>query len=126
VFQVAGQVLFELLAGLGWESLGQGLRRERRANPALAAIGHFLMGSLAGVLSLLIFEGRFFARPAIPGLSLVLSPIATGIAMHWLGELWRSRGRDVPALFSFRAGAIFAFGMALVRFVYLELGWSPF
>jgi hypothetical protein len=53
----------------------------------------------------------------------VLSPIGTGIAMHWIGEFWRERGR--PALFSFRAGAIFAFGMALVRFVYLELGWRP-
>ena len=83
------------------------------------------MGSFAGALSLLIFSARFFARPAIPGLSLVLSPIATGAAMHWLGELWRSRGREAPALFSFRAGAIFAFGMAIVRFAYLEFGRSP-
>lgn len=83
------------------------------------------MGSFAGVLSLLLFSARFFARPQIPGLSLVLSPIATGMAMHWLGELWRSRGREAPALFSFRAGAIFAFGMSVVRFVYLELRWSP-
>jgi hypothetical protein len=49
-----------------------------------------------------------------------------GIVMHWLGEFWRARGRDTPILFSFRSGAIFAFGMALVRFVYVEMGWRPF
>ena len=47
------------------------------------------------------------------------------MAVHWIGEFWREHGRDRPTLFSFRAGAILAFGMALVRFVYLELGWSP-
>ena len=62
----------------------------------------------------------------MPGLSLGLSPVGTGIAMHWLGEMWRDRGKDPPALFSFKAGALFAFGMAVVRFVYLELGWKPF
>jgi len=84
------------------------------------------MGLIGGVLSVLILSSRVFARPTIPGLSLLLSPLATGIAMQWLGEFWRSRGREAPALFSFWSGAIFAFGMALVRFVYLELGWSPF
>jgi hypothetical protein len=63
----------------------------------------------------------------MPGLSLVLAPIGTGVvAMHGLGEFWLRRGMDRPALFSFRAGAIFAFGMALVRFVYLILRWRPF
>ena len=46
--------------------------------------------------------------------------------MHSLGEFWRERGRDRPILFSFRAGALFAFGMALVPFVYVGLEWRPF
>lgn len=116
----------EIVLGLGWDSLAHGMRRERTANPILARIGHFIMGLVAGVLSLLIFSGRVLARPIVPGASLVLSPLVTGIAMRWLGELWRSRGREAPALYSFWSGAIFAFGMALVRFVYLELGWNPF
>ena len=44
--------------------------------------------------------------------------------MHWIGEFWSDRGRDRPALFAFGAGALFAFGMALVRFAVLELEWS--
>jgi hypothetical protein len=78
------------------------------------------MGLVAGVLSLLLFGSRLTQRGPIPGLSLVASPLGTGLAMHWLGEFWREREKDRPALFTFRAGAIFAFGMALVRFLYFE------
>jgi MFS family permease len=120
LIEIVGQIIFEGLTTLGWESLKHSGRRERRSNPVLAAIGHFLMGLCAGVLSLFIIGRRLTPHSPLTGISLVLSPIGTGIAMHWMGEFWRERGRDRPALFSFRAGAIFAFGMALVRFVYLE------
>ena len=59
-------------------------------------------------------------RRPFRGVSLLLSPLGTGLAMHILGEFWSNRGKERPALFSFRAGAAFAFGMALVRFLYLE------
>lgn len=118
--------MFEFVAGFGWESLKDSMRRDRESKPLLAGTGHFLFGVCAGVLSLLIIGRRLAPQSPVPGLSLVLSPIGTGIAMHWIGEFWRERGRDRPALFSFRAGAIFAFGMALARFAYLELEWTPF
>jgi hypothetical protein len=124
LIEIIGQIIFEGLTSLGWESLKHSGRSERRANPVLAAFGHFLMGLCAGVISLFILGRRLMPQSPLPGISLVLSPIGTGIAMHLIGEFWRERGRDRPALFSFRAGAIFAFGMALVRFVYFELGWS--
>jgi hypothetical protein len=126
VLEIAGQIFFELLTSLGWEALKDSVRTERESNPLLAGFGHLLMGLLAGVISVLVFGIRLVPRPVVPGVSLVLSPIATGLAMHTIGEWWRERGRDRPALFSFWAGAIFAFGMALVRFVYLEIGWRPF
>lgn len=125
LIEIVSQIIFEGLASLGWESLKDSTRLERETTPALAAVGHFLMGLIAGVLSLAIIGRRLAPHGPLPGISLVLSPIGTGIAMHWIGEFWRERGRDRPALFSFRAGAIFAFGMALVRFVYFELGWRP-
>ena len=125
LIEIAAEILFELLTALGWESLDS-MRPARKPRPVLARFGQFLMGLVAGILSLLVFGRRLVPRPVVPGLSLVLAPIGTGIAMHWMGEWRRERGRDRPALFSFWAGAIFAFGMALVRFVYLEIGWSPF
>ena len=103
----------------------ESVRPQRQSPPLLAGLGHFLMGLCAGIVSLLVFGSRVLPRHPIPGLSLILSPIATGIAMHRIGEFWRERGEARPALFTFWAGAIFAFAMALVRFVYLEIGWTP-
>ena len=52
-----------------------------------------------------------------------------GLIIQFVFEVlavWERRGRERPALFSFRAGAICAFGMALVRFSYFETEWLPF
>jgi hypothetical protein len=126
VFEILGQILFEIVLGLGWESLKHASRVERKATPVLAGVGHLLMGLIAGVVSLMVFGRRLTPASALPGLSLVAAPIGTGLAMHWLGGLWNEHGRDRPVLFTFRAGAVVAFGMALARFVYLELHWNPF
>jgi hypothetical protein len=109
------------VTGLGWEWLKPSERPHRVITPVLAATGYFVMGICAGILSLFIVPRRLVSDSLLPGVSLMLAPLGTGLAMHWLGERWRDRGREPPALFSFRAGAIFAFGMALVRFVYM--GW---
>jgi hypothetical protein len=91
--------VFEIAATLGWESLKHSLRREQKATLWLASVGHFLMGAVAGLASVLILDQRLTPRAPIPGLSLILVPLATGAVMRWLG------------------GAVFAFGMALVRLI---------
>ena len=126
VIDIIGQLLVEGTVALGWESLKDATRPEEEATPVLSAIGQFLMGLCAGGITLFIFAQRLTPRSPIPGLSLILSPIATGMVMHWIGERWRERGRPRPALFSFRGGASFAFGMALVRFLALERAWRLF
>jgi hypothetical protein len=113
VIEVGGQVLFELAA----QSLTDAIGPEREARPAAAGSGHLIMGLCAGAVSLGIVRHRLTPHSPVPGLSLVLSPIATGLVMDAIGRLWRDRG-DRPALFTFRGGAVFAFGMALVRFVF--------
>jgi hypothetical protein len=120
VLEVLGQIVFELLTTLGWESLKSATHREKDASPALAAIGQFLMGCTAGGVSLLLLRRPVFAWTMFRGVSLVVSLLATGLAMHSLGELWRERGRDRPPLFTFKGGAMFAAGMALVRFMFVD------
>lgn len=124
MFQILGEVLVELLAVFGWRSLGDAIRPERHAHPVLATIGQFMLGMMAGVLSLVIIRRRIVGPSPVPGLSLILSPIGTGLAMHVLGRLWPRDWGEKPGLMSFWAGAIFAFGMVLVRFVYLEDPWQ--
>jgi hypothetical protein len=125
VFEVVLQIVLEIAAALGWESLKHSLRREHESKVFLASLGHFLLGVMAGFASLLVFDQRLTPRAAVPGLSLILSPLATGMTMNWLGKFWRRRSRERPALFTFRGGAIFAFGMALVRLVVFRTSLTP-
>jgi hypothetical protein len=81
--------------------------------------GHFLTGGIAGALSLLLYANRVTRDALFPGISLILSPLGTGLAMQWLGDRWREDTQR-PVLFTFRGGATFAFGMALVRFLYMR------
>lgn len=118
--EILAQIVFELFTSFGWESLKKPKTPERKRRPLFADAAQFLMGVAAGVLSLFLFPARLTQRILFPGISLILSPLGTGLAMHWLGEAWEQRGRRRPALFHFRAGALFALGMALVRFVYLQ------
>jgi hypothetical protein len=76
----------------------------------------FLVGVLIGAISTLIVGHRLTPVSPWPGVSLVLAPLGTGLVMRRLGDVWEERGKSRPILFSFRAGAIFAFGLALARF----------
>jgi hypothetical protein len=120
VIEGIGQVLIEGLFELGLEATVDSLQRERESRPIVAAIGHLLLGALAGVISLLAVPHRLAPRSFLPGLSVVLSPLANGIIMHAIGRRWDDRPSDRPGPFTFRAGVLFAFAMALVRFVWLR------
>lgn len=53
----------------------------------------------------------------LPGLSLVLAPLATGLVMHLYGQWRRGRGHDTTYLATFWGGSLLAFAMALTRFL---------
>ncbi len=124
LLEIFGQVLFELLASAGWRTLSDGVRPERESHPVLAVIGQFVLGLLGGGLSLLILSRRVWGTSPLPGASLILSPLGTGLAMHVLGKVWPAHYGEKPGLLSFGGGATFAFGMALVRFTYFEDPWQ--
>ena len=120
VIEGIGQILVEGVFELGLDAVVDSLRRESESRPVLAAIGHLLLGALAGAISLLAVPHRLVPRSSLPGLSVVLSPLANGIVMHAIGRRWDDRPNDRPAPFTFRAGVLFGFAMALVRFVWLR------
>jgi hypothetical protein len=90
--------------------------RRRRSRRPVSMMGLAFAGAAAGVLSAWLLPHRLFAaRAVLPGASLLLAPLATGAAMHFLGKLQRRFGRCPGSLATFRGGAIFAFSMALIR-----------
>lgn len=79
--------------------------------------GYAAAGVALGAGSGWLLPGRLLPMPATQGISLVLSPVASGLAMHFWGSYRRERGRATTSMATFWGGASFAFGCALGRFV---------
>lgn len=110
------QVLFEALAELGLHGVKETFHR--KPNPVLAAIGYALLGAAAGGLSLLAFPHAFIANASGRTLNLVFTPLASGAIMAAIGALRRRKDQELVRLDRFSYGALFAFSMAVVRFVW--------
>jgi hypothetical protein len=114
------QLLAEVPFELGFEALAHSVRRGRFANPVLAGIGLVIIGAIAGSATCWLFPDPLLRpSPRLPGLSLVLAPLATGAAMHALGSWRRRQGGDPTLLATFWGGALFAFAMGAARAVCL-------
>ncbi len=120
LFQFLGelflQALFELLAELGFHGLADTLKRPRR--PALSTLGFVLWGAIAGGVSLFIFPMSHIHDPMLRILNLVLTPVALGFLMMLIGNFRRRKGQDLVRLDQFGYAFVFAFAMALVRFIW--------
>jgi hypothetical protein len=77
----------------------------------------FATGAAVGLGSGLVLPDRLLPKPRTAGLSLVASPLLSGVAMHAWGTLRRERGHALSPLATFHGGAAFALGAALGRFV---------
>jgi len=112
------QVFAEALFELGFYGLAEALKKKRRRNPFLASIGYLIWGGIIGGITLFIFPNLMIKNPILRILNLVISPIVAGLAMSALGSWRRKRGQDTLRIDSFIYGALFAFGLAIVRFLY--------
>ena len=115
--EVLGQALLEVVAEVGFSSLKAALDRPSR-NPLLAALGYLILGALVGGATLALWPARLVPPGPVPGLSLVLGPLAVGGLMQSWGRYRLSRGHVTTNLATFLGGAAFAFGTALVRFLW--------
>jgi hypothetical protein len=114
IIQVVGEALVEL----GLHSLAEPFRKP--PNPWLAAIGYTIFGAVLGGISVWIVPHHMVAGVAWRWVNLLVTPIAVGLCMSWLGA-WRSkRGQEVFRIGRFSYGYLFALSFALVRFAWAE------
>jgi hypothetical protein len=124
--EVLGEALFAVAGAVVQAAFEEAASDETQSHRALAAIGHVLMGGIAGAISLLVLRREVVAHLLIPGTSLIVAPICTGALLELLGRWWVRRGNVRMVLFTFWGGFSFALGMAVVRFVYFERPWTWF
>ena len=103
------------LASLLLRALGSVFEISAIQDPALATCGYALFGVLLGGVSLLFFPHHLVKPSRIHGISLLVSPVITGLMMWATGAVLRRRDKRVTRIESFGYGFSFAFGMALVR-----------
>jgi hypothetical protein len=118
LFEVLFQVVVEALVALIVQSLRNVFEEPDAVNPILAAIGYLLLGIVFGFASLLLFPHPLFHPSKFHGISLVISPVITGLVMSWVGSTLRRRGRQAVRIESFGYGFTFALGMAIIRFTF--------
>lgn len=111
------QVGFEVLAEFGLESVGKLTRARKPLHPAIVGVGLLALGGLIGYASGWVLPRRLVGTAAVPGLSLVLAPLAAGGVMHFFGAWRRKRGGNPTRLATFWGGASLAFGLALARWL---------
>jgi hypothetical protein len=118
--EVLGEALFAMAAAV----LEEAISDESQSYRPLAAIGHVLMGGVAGATSLLVLRRQVVQHLVVPGASLIVAPVCTGALLELLGRWWVHRGHVRMVLFTFWGGFCFALGMAAVRFAFFERVWT--
>ena len=118
--EVLGQVLLEFPAevfGSRQKSRHHVAEKRRPLHPALALGGCALAGAAVGVIGASLFPQRLLPFRGIPGVSMVIAPVATGAVMHMYGRWRRGRGLNTTILATYWGASTFAWAMALARFL---------
>jgi hypothetical protein len=118
LLEIALSLVGELFLDLGWVATSQALRTKRRRRTVLGLLGWFLVGLGLGALSVWIHPGHFVRRAPFRLAILLGAPIVAGIAMRAYGRSKRHRGKTPSSLATFTGGAVFAFGLHLVRYLW--------
>jgi len=121
--EFALELLFEILIPAVIEVLADiGEHQKRPLRPTFPWVWILFAGSVAGAASALVWPHRVFReRPILPGLSLLLAPALASRVMGSIGARLRNRDITPTPLATARGGALFAFAMALARFLMVGL-----
>jgi len=124
ILELFGDVILELLFEVGISALARIVRGvfdgDDTENPVLAAIGYLLFGLVAGVASFFLFPYHLVRPSRFHGISLLISPLVTGLFMSQVGAFLRRKDKTNVRIASFLYGFTFALGIAMIRLVFVR------
>jgi hypothetical protein len=93
------EVLLEFVSEMMMDLIFRGLRKFSRpvswSSPFLAAFLFVLPGAVIGLLSVFVFPHPLLHPSRVHGISLLISPLLTGLAMSQVEHILRRHGREV-------------------------------
>lgn len=118
LFEAFIQVIGEAIVALVVRSIRNVVAESKETSPVLAAAGYLLLGVACGAVSVFFFLHPLIHRSKIHGISLLVSPVITGLVMAQVGLMLRRKDKNAVRIESFWYGFTFALGMAFVRFIF--------
>ena len=124
------EIVFEILIQGGAEIIAEVVthksRKRRRVrgiepkpmNPVVAACLWFALGAVMGGGSLIFFPHSFIHSEGLRIANLILTPLMLGAIMALIGRKRLANGEETVPLDKFSNAALFALGMAGVRFFF--------
>jgi hypothetical protein len=116
LFEIGSGFLVSLLERAGQRAIATPQRQDRVFIGFLFAV----FGAAMGLMSTAIFPHPLVHPSRFHGISLIISPAITGLAMFGTGRLVQKLGRKPTRIETFWIGFIFAFAIALVRLVLVK------
>jgi hypothetical protein len=120
LIEVVFQWIAEAFTVLIIRSIRNAASESKAIGPVLAALGYLLLGVGFGTVSVLLFPHPLVHPSKLHGISLVVSPLITGLIMSQMGFLRRRKGEDPIQIESFGYGFTFALGVAVIRFLFVK------
>ncbi len=119
------ELLAEAILEIGFSVIVAGLHHllrrfwitARRGNAGIAALILILIGAVFGLLTAVVFPHPLVPVSKLHGISLLVSPLITGLVMAAIGDGVQRRGRLPVRIESFAYGFAFAFAFSVVRIV---------
>ena len=120
LLEVFFQVAIEAVVALFSRCLRNVFSESNVVGPVLAAVGYLLLGIIFGIVSVFVVPHLIIRPSKIHGISLIVSPMVTGLIMSQVGVQIRRKGKKAVRIESFAYGFTFALGIAIVRFLWLR------
>lgn len=121
--EILAEVILQWIAEAFTASIIRSTRKaeeeSENVGPVFAGILYLFVGIGFGALSVILFPHPLLHPSRVHGISLVVSPILTGLLMARIGLVRRRKGQEAVRLESFAYGFTFALGVAIIRFFFV-------
>lgn len=91
---------------------------KRALDTIVALVKYLALGIVAGWFSTMIFPHSFIRSSRLHGISLIITPLLAALTMYGIGWIRLRQGKQRMRFGTFGYAFVFAFGMALIRFLF--------